>query len=50
MGHLTFEYDRDDLNLFMRMGGETTARLNHIIVEDPQGAELDVIRIIVRRK
>src|ERR1700712_4329646 len=37
----------DDLHVAMRMGGKPRAGRDMVLVDDPQGAELHVLRVVV---
>ena len=50
MGHLTLEYDGNNLHLIVGVCGEACARFHHIIVENPQWPELNVLGVKIAGK
>ena len=43
----TGQHVADDFHVAMAMRAEARARLHSVLVDDPQGAELDVLRVEV---
>ena len=50
MRHCAVEDDRDDFHFLVGMCAKAGVRGDHIVIEHPQGAKLDVRRVVILAK
>jgi hypothetical protein len=47
MTYFPFQNNGYDFHFVMRMGGKSGPRLDYIVIKNPQGSKLDIIRVII---